>query len=83
MFEWVSFCANHRVVCVFGGGGVWGVDDNTAIIALQEYSGDDPADLFMEEREAQLRKAADEKRQQQLLVPGIVNPHDRPDEMQE
>ena len=49
----------------------------------QEFSGDDPGDLFIEERETQLRKAADEKRQQQLLVPGIVNPHDRPDEMQE
>ena len=50
---------------------------------IQEFSGDDPGDLFIEEREAQLRKAADDKRQQQLLVPGIVNPHDRPDEMQE
>jgi len=39
--------------------------------------------LFLEEREAQLKVAAKEKRQQQLAVPGIINPHDRPDEMQE
>lgn len=50
---------------------------------LQEYSGDNPQDLFLEEREAQLKLAAKEKRQQQLSVPGIINPHDRPDEMQE
>lgn len=49
----------------------------------QEYTGDNPYDLFLEEREAQLKVAAKEKRQQQLAVPGIINPHDRPDEMQE
>ena len=51
--------------------------------SLQEYSGDNSDDLFLEEREAQLKVAAKEKRQQQLSVPGIINPHDRPDEMQE
>ena len=50
---------------------------------LQEYSGDTSEDLFLEEREAQLQLAAKEKHQQQLAVPGIINPHDRPDEMQE
>ena len=49
----------------------------------QEYSGDDPSDLYLEERETQLRQAAEEKRRQQLTVPGIINPHDRPDDMQE
>lgn len=53
------------------------------LCSLQEYAGDDPTNLFLEEREAQLRQAADEKRRQQLAVPGIINPHDRPDEMQE
>ena len=52
-------------------------------LSLQEFSGDNPQDLFLEEREAQLKVAAKEKRQQQLAVPGIINPHDRPDEMQE
>lgn len=55
----------------------------TYVRPTQEYAGDDPANLFLEEREAQLRQAADEKRRQQLAVPGMVNPHDRPDEMQE
>ena len=50
---------------------------------VQEFAGDDPTDLFLEEREGQLRQAADDKRRQQLAVPGIINPHDRPDEMQE
>lgn len=54
-----------------------------SVSSWQEVAGDDPADLFLEEREAQLRQAAEEKRRQQLAVPGIINPHDRPDEMQE
>ena len=54
-----------------------------SVFSLQEVAGDDPAELFLEEREAQLRQAAEEKRRQQLAVPGIINPHDRPDEMQE
>lgn len=53
------------------------------VVSSQEYSGDNSEDLFLEEREAQLKAAAKEKRQQQLAVPGIINPHDRPDEMQE
>lgn len=50
---------------------------------VQEYSGDNPADLFLEKRESQIQQAAKDKRKQQLAVPGIINPHDRPDEMQE
>jgi len=53
------------------------------LVQIKEVAGDDPADLFIEEREVQLRQAAEEKRRQQLAVPGIINPHDRPDEMQE
>ncbi len=49
---------------------------------LQEYSGD-AADLFLDMRESQIQQAAKDKRKQQLAVPGIINPHDRPDEMQE
>lgn len=49
----------------------------------KEFTGDNTSDLFLEERELQLQQAQEEKRQQQLAVPGMVNPHDRPDEMQE
>ena len=48
----------------------------------QEYSGD-AADLYLDMRETQIQQAAKDKRKQQLAVPGIINPHDRPDEMQE
>ena len=41
------------------------------------------SDLFLEEREIQLKKAAEDKRKAQLSVPGIINPHDRPDDMQQ
>ena len=51
--------------------------------SLQEFSGSDPAGLFLDMRETQIQQAAKEKRKQQLAVPGIINPHDRPDEMQE
>eukprot|EP00731_Ephydatia_muelleri_P027685 Em0019g558a len=53
------------------------------LVQIKEFSGDDPSDLYLEEREGQLRQAAEEKRRQQLTVPGIINPHDRPDDMQE
>ena len=42
----------------------------------QEYTGGDVSDLFLEEREIQLKKAAEDKRKAQLSVPGIINPHD-------
>lgn len=53
------------------------------LVQIKEFSGADSTDLFLEERETQLQRAAEEKRKQQLAVPGIINPHDRPDEMQE
>ena len=49
----------------------------------QEFTGDDTSDLYLEERESQLRLEQEKKHEQLLLVPGIINPHDRPDEMQE
>ncbi|XP_064403448.1 exportin-1-like [Halichondria panicea] len=53
------------------------------LIEIKEHAGADTVGLFLEEREAQLQQAAENKRKQQLEVPGIINPHDRPDEMQE
>lgn len=53
------------------------------LFLLQEFSGEDDSDLFLEERDAALRKAETEKRAYNLTVPGILNPHEREEEMQE
>lgn len=50
---------------------------------FQEYTGSDDSDLFLEEREAALRKAQEEKRRVQLSVPGMLNPHELPEDMQD
>lgn len=50
---------------------------------LQEVTGDDDSDLYLEEREAALRQAQEEKRRVQMNVPGILNPHEIPEEMQD
>lgn len=49
--------------------------------ALQEFAGEDTSDLFLEEREASLRQAQEEKHKIQMSVPGILNPHEIPEEM--
>ena len=49
----------------------------------QEHAGDDTTSLYLEERESQIQQAAEEKRNKMLAVPGIINPHDRPDDMQQ
>lgn len=50
---------------------------------FQEFRSEDVSDLYLEEREQQLTSAQEEKRKVQLSVPGIVNPHDMPEEMQD
>ena len=50
---------------------------------VQEFRSEDVSDLYLEEREKQLVAAQDEKRKVQLSVPGIINPHDMPEEMQD
>lgn len=50
---------------------------------MQEVTGEDDSDLFLEEREAELKKAQEEKRRIQMGVPGILNPHELPEEMQD
>lgn len=50
---------------------------------IQEYTGEDDSELYLEERETALRLAQEEKRRQQMAVPGIINPHDMPEEMQD
>lgn len=52
-------------------------------IRKQEYTGEDDSELYLEERETALRLAQEEKRRQQMAVPGILNPHEMPEEMQD
>ena len=40
-------------------------------------------DLFLEERENAIRLANEEKRKIQMSVPGILGPHEIPEEMQD
>ncbi|XP_071834526.1 exportin-1-like isoform X2 [Apostichopus japonicus] len=51
------------------------------LVQIKEVAGDDTSGLFLEEREAALKQAEEEKHKVQLSVPGIVNPHDIPEEM--
>ena len=50
---------------------------------FQEFAGEDMGDLFLEERETAIRQAQDEKRKVQMAVPGILGPHEIPEEMQD
>lgn len=49
----------------------------------QEFVGEDDTDLFLEEREASLKEAENAKRAYNMTVPGILNPHEREEDMQE
>ena len=53
------------------------------IVQIREFSGEDNSDLYLEEREQAIQRAQAEKRQLQLNVPGIIGPHDLPEEMQD
>ncbi|XP_077866004.1 exportin-1 [Saccoglossus kowalevskii] len=53
------------------------------LVQIKEFAGDDTTDLYLEERETSLKQAEEEKRKIQLAVPGIINPHDIPEEMQD
>ncbi|KAJ3610914.1 hypothetical protein NHX12_023004 [Muraenolepis orangiensis] len=51
------------------------------LVQIKEFAGEDTTDLFLEEREASLRQSQEEKHKIQLSVPGILNPHEIPEEM--
>ncbi|XP_063242041.1 exportin-1 isoform X2 [Bacillus rossius redtenbacheri] len=53
------------------------------LVQIREFTGTDDSDLFLEEREGALRQAQEEKRRIQMSVPGILNPHEIPEEMQD
>jgi len=40
-------------------------------------AGEDDSDLFLEQREAALKKAQEEKRKIQVSIPGMLNPHEK------
>ncbi|XP_044732330.1 exportin-1 [Chrysoperla carnea] len=53
------------------------------LVQIREYTGEDDSDLFLDEREQALLQAQEEKRRLQMSVPGILNPHEIPEEMQD
>ncbi|CAH1792053.1 unnamed protein product [Owenia fusiformis] len=54
------------------------------LVQIREFAGEDNTDLFLEDREIAIKTAQDEKRKIQMAVPGIINPHEIPDqEMQD
>ncbi|CAB1100876.1 unnamed protein product [Ectocarpus sp. CCAP 1310/34] len=50
------------------------------LVTLKEFSTEDNADLFLEENLAKKQADEDKARQAQLAVPGLVNPHDLPED---
>ncbi|XP_065056951.1 exportin-1-like [Rhopilema esculentum] len=53
------------------------------LIQIKEFQEEECSDLYLEEREAELRAAQEEKRKRQMAVPGILNPHEINEEMQD
>eukprot|EP00794_Sanderia_malayensis_P020030 gene20030-21993_t len=53
------------------------------LVQIKENQGEDCDDLYLEERESQLKSAQEEKRKRQMAVPGILNPHEITEEMQD
>ena len=53
------------------------------LVQIREFTGEDDTDLYLEEREAALKTAQEEKRRVQMSVPGILNPHEVAEEMQD
>ena len=51
------------------------------VCSLQEFAGEDNSDLFIEEKESAIKLAQEEKRNLQMSVPGILGPHEWPEEM--
>merc|ERR1712110_1294492 len=53
------------------------------LVQIREFTGEDDTDLYLEEREQALKSAQDEKRRVQMTVPGILNPHEIAEDMQD
>jgi exportin-1 len=50
------------------------------LIQLKEFSGDDNAELFLEEKEAEAQKKAEAEREAAMKVPGMLKPSQLEDE---
>lgn len=59
------------------------INKKKSLIYLQEITGDDDSDLYLAEREEELKTAQQTKRLQQMTVPGILGPHEHPESMQD
>lgn len=46
-------------------------------------TGDDDSDLYLDEREQELKQAQEEKRRHQMTVPGMIGPNELPEDMQD
>merc|ERR1719278_1932716 len=53
------------------------------LVQIREFTGEDDTDLYLEERETALKAAQEEKRRVQMTVPGILNPHEIGEDMQD
>jgi len=53
------------------------------LVQIKQFNGEDDSDLFLEEREASLKAAQEAKRKIQSAVPGMLNPHEVSEEMEE
>lgn len=53
------------------------------LIQIREVTGEDDSDLYLEEREATLREEQASKRLIQRSVPGMLNPYELPEDMQD
>ncbi|XP_065173281.1 exportin-1 [Atheta coriaria] len=53
------------------------------LVQIREYTGEDDTDLFLEEREKALQEAQATKMKIHMAVPGILNPHEVPEEMED
>ena len=87
-FFFVSFSEQIRIIIK----GFFDLDQNLQafkehlrdfLVQIKEFAGDDTEDLYLAEREEALKKAAEEKRKIQESVPGILNPHELPEDMQD
>jgi len=50
------------------------------LVQIREFAGDDTSGLFLDQKEEEIRKAAAQKREKQMTVPGVLNPHEMPEE---
>lgn len=74
-------CALISILILFV---AWCISIQISIVfSLQEITGDDDSDLYLAEREEELKNAQNTKRLQQMTVPGILGPHEQPESMQD